>query len=673
MDLSIRWRSNPSLVPTALLLLMSFFPSLAGASLLGGEQVRGLIAGAPGEAEYPEAGAIILYDHSRLTIRPDHGRSLEQHLLVKILKDRGRRFGDQKRMFDATRDSVSILVARTWLADGGSVPVEDKAINVITPPELVGAAIYADVKQKVISFPSIAPGVVVELVVRTDSRPDTAASKLRPYWDLRVFQEDEPVLARVYELVTPPEFPEPGVYTANGLTGMTVSVGDGARIRRWEMRDIPMINRIPDMPPVQVYAPWLLFSNVETWEDLGRWLAGKFYPAAEPDEAVRARAAELTRGAADAADSVRAIYLFVAKNVRNIPLPLGLAGWSPHPAPRVLENMYGEQLDKAVLLSSLLSAAGFENYPALTGGDQIDVSVAGVPAAIQFGRVAVYVPGVFHDTVFANPLYDGAARNGLWLVPSARYNRYGYFNSGQGSRALVILPSGGTLFHAGEFPPEKSLSLSMGRLELSSEGDVIGEFETLADGLFDAQARSMLMDLTPVELEKTFLQAANAIAEGARLTGKSLSDLRDPCLPARASLSFEAPELGVVQGDMMIVRLPGPPFSFAAMPYFPQLREREYDFVAQGPFVLSSEIKVQLPEGWKVAFSPQTSLEEGPFGNWITGCLVRDSELVVTRRLTVSARRVELAGYEEFRRLLEKYSLPEHRLILLERAAAKAP
>jgi len=643
----------------------------AAAPDLSPEEVQRLVSSAPGAAEYPEAGAIVLYDHKRLTVKPDGSQSLDEHILVKILKDRARGFGDQKRLYDEKTDSLSILTARTWLPDGSSVPVEDKAINVITPPELVGAAIYADIKQKVVSFPSIGPDVVVELHVRTDSRPDTLVAGVCPYGDLEVFRGEEPVLDKSYELALPESFPEPLVRTDNGLAPGEVSREGGARLYRWQAENVPMITRIPDMPPVLAYAPSLIFSNVESWESLGRWLAAQFYPAAAPDEPIRAKAAELTRGCATPADSIRAISLFVQKNVRNIPLSLGLAGWKPHAASKVLENMYGEQLDKTVLLSSLLTAAGFENWPALTGGDQIDVSSAQVPSTQQFSRLAVYVQRTVEDSVFCNPLYSEAERRGMWLVPMARYNRYGYFNSGQDARAVVVLPSGGTLFRTTAFPPEKSLALNTASLKLDSQGNVSGRFETLCDGLFDAQARAALMDLTPVDLEKNFQQAANSINEGASLEAWRLSDLKDLCLPAGASLDFNAPELGVLQGDMLILRLPRSPFDFAGLPYFPQLREREYDFVASGPFVLSSEVTLELPAGWRVAYSPQTDLSQSRFGNAVTGCRVEAGKLVLTRRLTVTARRVSVADYADFRSFLEQYSLPEKSLLLFERSAGK--
>ena len=658
--------------------LLFYFTLSAFASItLCTEEVARLVAESPGAQEYPEAGALILYHDKRLVISPDNDQALEEHLLVKILKDRGRRFGDQKRTFDAKSDSVEVLVARTWLPDGTTVPVEPKAINVITPPELVGAAVYADIKQKVVSFGQIAPGVVIEILTRTISRADSVSPlKLYPYWDIEIFRSDEPILHKRYTLQLPENFPPPLISTGSGLeqaaeesfSSEEKAAGRGFSLYRWEMRDVPMIHSIPYMPPARSFAPILIFSNVETWEKLGSWLGETFFAAAKPDEAIRAKAAELTLGCRTAADSVRAIALFVTTEVRNISLSLGLTGYKPTPAAEVFRNMYGHNLDKTVLLSAMLDAAGIENYPAYCRSDQVDLLEFSVPSAAQFSRAAIFVPGSFTDSTFVNPLFGQADRSGLWLIPVAQYNRYGYFNRGQGNRALVILPSGGTLYTTTEFPPEKSLSLSTGELALEDNGDIQGRLETLADGLFDAEARLTLKDLTPRELEQYFQQATNSIGEGAVKTGHSISDLRDLEVPARAELRFTAPEVGVVQGDMMILRIPGAPFPFSGIPYFPNLEEREFDFVADGPFLLASDMVIQLPVGWKIAYKPETVALESLFGRWKIECVpAGNGRITYSRRLSISSRYVSSENYSSFKDFCESFTLPKHSIFLLEK------
>ncbi|HLA41760.1 MAG TPA: hypothetical protein VJ417_17280, partial [Candidatus Glassbacteria bacterium] len=508
---------------------------------------------------------------------------------------------------------------------------------------------------------------------RTLSQPDsTAPAGLYPYWDAEVFRSDEPVLFKRYRLEVPESFPEPQIVTGNGLETVRKELDVGLKAWAWEVHDMPMIQDISYMPPEMTFSPFLVFSNVSSWELAGRWLAEQFYPAAEPDEAVSRKAAELLKDCLSRADSVRSLALFVTIEVRNIGLPLGVAGYEPTAAGKVLQNMYGHELDKAVLLNSLLAAAGIESYPAFGSASQVDLLQLDVPSLAQFGRVAVFIPGHLVDSTLTNPLFGQADAYGLWLFPTAQYNRYGYFSRGQGTRSLVVLPSGGTICRTGRFPPEKSLSLTRARLVLADNGDLSGGFETVTDGLFDFSVRASYKDLTPRELQQRFQQAANAIGEGTRLRAQKISDLDDLAEAAGASIEFDAPELGVVQGDMMIVRLPAAPFSFAHLPYYPELETREYDFVASGPFTLASELEIELPQGWKVAYMPATEKRESPFGRWLISCGQNAGRLSYSRRLSVSATVVSLRDYPEFKAFCEEYTLPRYSILLLERTAPKS-
>jgi hypothetical protein len=668
-------RTALAAITAAAMLLLTVPLNLSAGVRLDEAEAQSLVASAPGLAEYPAAGALILYQGKQLVVRADGADELTEHLLVKILQDRGRDFGDQKRNFDSGTDSVEILLARTWLPDGATLPVEAKAINVITPPELAGAAIYADIKQKVISFGGIQPGAVVELVTRTVSQPDST-DKLdeRVYWDMEMFRSSEPILRKRYELLLPDRSPAPLVARRNGLGEAEVAqvVHDGLSYRQfgWELADVPMIQQIPDMPPARSYAPWLLVSNVNNWENLGRWLSRRFYPSVVTGGAVKLRADSLVAHCPTKADSVQAIALYVATEVRNISLSLPLTSYEPTHADKVLDNMYGHSLDKTVLLVSMLGAVGIESWPAYGSGDMEDMLIEDVPAAAQFDRPVVFVQGFISDSTLINPLFGEAGSHGMWLFPTAQYNRYGYFNRGQGTRALIVMPSGGTLLKLREFPAEKSLALVRCELKLSDNGDVTGAFHVQTDGLFDAQARMSLKDGTPREREQYFSQAANAISEGAAVTGVDLSDLRNLTAAAGLKFGYQAPELGIVQGDMMILRVPSPPFGFTGLPYFPDIEQREYDFVADGPFTLVREYSVSLPPGWSVAYMPEHESRECPYGRWLTDCTRNGDTLTLRRSLTVTARGVKLDGYPEFRSFFQGFTLPRQSLILLEKTGS---
>jgi transglutaminase-like putative cysteine protease len=61
-----------------------------------------------------------------------------------------------------------------------------------------------------------------------------------------------------------------------------------------------------------------------------------------PDESVRKKAADLTRGATTPVEKTRRLYDFVARNIRYVSLSFGVGRLQPHAASEVLQNGYGD-------------------------------------------------------------------------------------------------------------------------------------------------------------------------------------------------------------------------------------------------------------------------------------------------------------------------------------------
>ena len=149
------------------------------------------------------------------------------------------------------------------------------------------------------------------------------------------------------------------------------------------------------------------------------------------DGAVAERAAQVTAGLTSAGDRIRAVFLEVATNVRNVQLNLGVGGYECNDAGVVLTNRYGDTRDKAVLLVSTLRAAGIDAWPAAVTAERVaperQALLATVPTLRQFNRLLVAVPdgGGYR---FLDPFLDDAA--------------YGYLRWGRGNTALVVKDDG---------------------------------------------------------------------------------------------------------------------------------------------------------------------------------------------------------------------------------------
>ncbi len=110
----------------------------------------------------------------------------------------------------------------------------------------------------------------------------------------------------------------------------------------------------------------------------------------QPDDAVKAKAAELVQGKTDDMEKVKALYDYVSRNIRYVSLSFGLGRIQPHAASEVLANGYGDCKDKNTLLAALLQSQGIESSSVLIGVERkLDPDV---PSPSQFDHVITRVP-----------------------------------------------------------------------------------------------------------------------------------------------------------------------------------------------------------------------------------------------------------------------------------------
>jgi hypothetical protein len=163
-----------------------------------------------------------------------------------------------------------------------------------------------------------------------------------------------------------------------------------------------------------------------------------------PDEQVRRLAAELTKDAKTRDDKIRALFNFVADDIRYVNYVSG-EWWLPNRPQELLARRQGDCDDKAMLLISLLKAVGIEATEVL-----VQTRYTGQPRVL--GSTKAAIPLFDHGIAYLPP--EGK-NPGIWLdatspqsrlgpVPSMDARARGLFVS-QGEAKIVELPSGSPL------------------------------------------------------------------------------------------------------------------------------------------------------------------------------------------------------------------------------------
>src|SRR5260370_23577577 len=135
--------------------------------------------------------------------------------------------------------------------------------------------------------------------------------------------------------------------------------------------------------------PTVQLSTWQSWEEVARWYSGRGEAAASADDAVAARAAELTRGQKEDLQKLQALYSFVALKIRTVALPLSAAGYRSMGPGQVLQQGYGTPQDKHALLAALAKGIGLSAVPVFVSPTRkLD---ADIPSPAQFENVITAV------------------------------------------------------------------------------------------------------------------------------------------------------------------------------------------------------------------------------------------------------------------------------------------
>jgi hypothetical protein len=603
-------------------------------------------------ARHPQAGAVVLMDETVVTLDAQGRATREGHRLVKILQDRAmRQMSDQKIAFRGDTETCTVLTARTLLPSGESREPEASGVMEVSDPEAAAAPFYSSARLKVISYPAVQIGAVLELHYRVSPRPGAAAGQdPDPFSGDWVFGGPEPVLAASLTLDVPSGS---GLkyQMLNGAPAPTIE-DEGTTTRcTWTLMDQPQVVPEAGMVPDDAFLPRVVWTVVPDRAQLGRWLQGRFKAAAEPGPEIRAKAAELTAGLADPAARAERLALFVTKDIQNVSLPLGRVGWRPTPAATILANRYADCRDKVVLFQSLLSAAGLEAEPVLIR--QVRAGISGLACLDEYDDLLARVPLRSGDRLYN--LTRNQARLGQLVAADA------------GRPGLRVTAAGGVDFTTPPVDDRRQFIKARWDMTLNDAGTLSGRITLDYAGTFDQQIRRQLFGRNQSDREVLFQGAVDRIKKGARLERFEVSDLLDLARAPRVVLDVAIPEFACRQGDMMILNLPPDYVPLGESPVQPQLPVMKHPFLVPASFALDATLDLKLPAGYRIAYRPAAAdLRQDPF-TFALAVAPRRGGLELHRVVRWQDGAVDPGRYPDLWRAFGQTTAPGNALILLER------
>ncbi len=635
---------------TIILLAVTIILTSPCTHALTAPEIQTIIDSAPAAKDMPDAQAVILYRKTVVTLPDKTHRTVDEEVLLKVLTGKGKHnFGDIKLRFDRRYEKIDLEKAETFTPGGKILPVMQGADNTIIPPEVADAVIYDAVRERVISLSGVEPGSVLHWIVH---RSTAYPAGDRFLWGSRSFQQRIPVVHDIYEVQFGKEIPFQ-YYLMNGLDQPVSRLENDMKILFWEVHDVPMIQSEWYMVDLFNIVPRVLYTTAPGWNAVAKWWRTMFDVSdAVNSEKLQAFVKQLLEGKSTRWARLDAVYRWTADTVRNIPLPLGLRGYHPMNIDTILENQYGDSLDKAFLLVSMLRIAGFRAEPLLFQSTRRQIPDS-LPSVDPFNSLGVVIPRKDSEPIF--------------LDPSGENLRTGYFLSGQNNIALQIGTEDFQIIRIPQWPPERSVSRQEMDITVHPDGSAFGHLRWTGTGYFDYAVRSYMKEKTPRERKMRLSRLLNSEDFPAELQSFSVSEMTDFNQDTNLEISMDIPGFGVVEGDVMIIDLPGFPLHFTRIFLPDDKAERRYPIRMRSTGVMESTLTVKIPKQFHIMSSPGKASADSPGLSVDQSEKITGDTVIITRKWTWKLPRINPDQFAATRKVYGRFNHLKQNVLLLEK------
>jgi tetratricopeptide (TPR) repeat protein/transglutaminase-like putative cysteine protease len=592
-------------------------------------------AQSPTPPDYSQEAYVV--EHHRVLERYENdGTGSEQlDVQVKVTSESGvQALGQLKIGYSALSDKLDIVYVRVRKPDGTIVTAQESAVQDLTTPN---APVYTDYHEKHISVPSLRPGDVLEYkVVRNIVNP------LAPdqFWTNFNFSEQGIVLDEELE-INVPKARHVILKTKPGYDPKISEEGD-RRIYRWTHSNLSSAKQ-PKPHNNAGQTPSVQLTTFQNWDDVGAWYAFLERSRRQPDDAVKAKAAELVRGKPDDMEKVKALYDYVSRNIRYVSLSFGLGRIQPHLASEVLANGYGDCKDKNTLLEALLQSQGMRSSSVLIGVERkLDPDV---PSPAQFDHVITRVPVGGQDIWLDSTSGVVPFR----MLTLGTRDKQGLLISQDGKSGLVRtqvnLP-----FQASDQTHVNASLNETGKLSTRISATMRGDREVAFRFALRQMPANHWKDLFSNMLQRTGMK-------GAEISNLQVSDPSDTDNPLSVSLDATASNFFDWSARESKIKLPLMQMNLAGEPGVDEDEKTPEKVIRLGaaPSDIQVEIRLKVPENFTVQAPIGVDIRRD-YAEYHSGYKVESDQLTTVRDLKVLVREVPYErrqDYAAFQRALE--------------------
>ncbi len=630
------------------------------------------------------ASEYVFYDSTIANVKESGLSYVNKHQLIKILDAKAAKEYRQVTFdYDPLSAFVKIKEAKIYRNDGTVEKLtEEKFIDIPAPAR----AIYWGARKVIVNFGRLEPGDVIETkifrkgftyaLLYDNGDDDKFIPPMKGhYYDIVEFWSDKHIGEKVYKLFLPQDKPlqwefyngEVDVFThfptdkkeekvhinphkneknlAHKACTKNYIQEDNKKIYCWVKRNIKPFKGESNMVAKSNVAPKLLMSTTKDWYAKATWFynVNKDFGSFEVTPAIQEKVDELLEGVTDEMEKISILTHWCAENIRYSGISMGEGeGYTLHKGEMTFKDRCGVCKDKAGMLITMLRAAGFESYAAMTmAGSRIDR----IPAD-QFNHSITVAKLANDEWILLDPTWVPGVRE-LW---SSAEQQQGF---------LMGIPGGSDLMYTPISPAKNHYWRMNVKSKLDENGKLTGTIKVEAEGQSDAMIRrafggfnSGMEEYLPALLHRTYPQI--------KINSLSYPDIEDLSNPIALEVKFEIPDFALKTKNGLAFKplAAENPFSdyYNAAELYIRTSDEEKDFGFKARCSKLVEIAedMQLPAGYKTTDLPESMNVEGKPANFNAHWKTTGNMLVFMCKHEMSKRVYKATDWPVFRESLVK-------------------
>lgn len=609
---------------------------------------------------------VLVFDRTEVDVAETGLSTMNFHQLIKVLTVEGA-VRNMSRIFEYDPKSSKVEIRKISIWRDGREMVQDLAAvkDVVSPAR----AIYWGNRALVMQLARLKPGDGVEIqtarkgfILALLAGGEDEERYIPPmrghFYDIVPFYSSIPVLEKSYSVRIDRDKPLQYKFF-NGAAETEARLEGDRLVYRWVQRNIQPLKTEPNMGSPDDVAPKLIVTSTATWNEKSAWFykANEDYPAFAVTPEVKKKVDELLAGVTDEEKKLYILTHWVAENIRYSGLSMGKGeGYILHPGAMTFRDRCGVCKDKAGMLVTMLRAAGFDSYPAMTmAGSRIE----DIPSD-QFNHSVTVVRRGDGRYQLLDPTWVPGTRE-LWSSLE------------QEQQYLMGVPETAGLMTTPWSEPGKHTIQVTSDCAILNNGDLTAAVDIAAEGQGDAAIRRNMLRLPRATWRNYIDGMATAIAPGAVVDAVEFSDPYDLAGPMRIKLRFHSPGYAQIAGDEILFKSPvlKQYLTDGATAFFLNIKtdaaERTYPVNGRCTLNCRWLETVRLPDGFRLKEIPAAVALDGPAAAFTRTVAQEPGMLTIRQELTLKKRIFPVEDYANLKPVLDTLNAQRTRVFVLSK------